>query len=132
MKNSDPYDYYAAYYDYVFSVLIYIHKAHDRLQVNAYFAGYLLVLGGQKYVRGAISFPAICGSPFSDNGTLKPLEDVASKWPCLVAICLLQGVASSSWKVLQLLQGMSCSVLAMVYLQQFISNCLLAMQMFTQ
>ena len=79
-----------------FSVLIYIHEAHDRLQVNACFAHDLLVLGGHKYVRGAISFPAICGSPFTDNGTLKPLEDVASKLSYLGAICSLQGVARSS------------------------------------
>ena len=30
---------------------------------------------------------------------LIPLTDVTSKWPFLFAICSLQGVASSSWKI---------------------------------
>ena len=63
---------------------------------------------------------------------VKPLTDVASKWPCLVTICSLQGVVSNSWKVLQLLQCVSSPVLAMVYLQGFICNGLLAMLILIQ
>ena len=55
---------------------------------------------------------------------------VASKWPYLLVICSLLGVVSSSWKLLQLLQRMSCHVLAMVYLQQFTCNGQLAMLVF--
>ena len=61
---------------------------------------------------------------------MTPLTDVASKSQFLLEICSLQGVAGSSWKVLQLLQRMSCHVLAMVYLQQFTCNGLLAMLIF--
>ena len=40
--------------------------------------------------------------------------------------CSLQGVASSSWRLLQLLQHVAYHVLAMVYLKQFMCNDVLA------
>ena len=48
---------------------------------------------------------------------LKPMTDVASKWHLLAVICLLQGVASSSWNSLELFQRVACHVPATVYLQ---------------
>ena len=58
--------------------------------------------------------------------SLKPLTDVASKWHFLLAICSLQGVASIS-KATATCGIMIKNVLAMVHLQQFTSNSLLAM-----
>ena len=42
------------------------------------------------------------------GGVTKPLTDVESKWQFELAICSLQGVASSSWRLLQLLQHVAC------------------------
>ena len=51
---------------------------------------------------------------FIINGIyVKPLTHLDSKWPLLIAMCSLQGVASSSWK-LQQLQHVSYNVFVMV------------------
>ena len=63
--------------------------------------------------------------------TVNPLTHVASKWSFLGAICPLQGVISSSWKVLQPLQCLAGHLLAMV-LQQITWNGLLAILVFIQ
>ena len=49
---------------------------------------------------------ALC-QEYETNIDLKPLTDVANKWPFLCAFCPSQGVASSWWKVLQLLQRLA-------------------------
>ena len=55
------------------------------------------------------------------------LTDVASKWQFVLAICLIQGVASSSWRLLQLFKHVAYLVPAMVHPQQFMCNDVLGM-----
>ena len=72
--------------------------------------------------------------PKSRMSDLMPLTDVASKWQFVLAICSssLQGVASSSLRLLQLLQHVAYHVLTMVYLQQFMFNDMIVMTIFNK
>ena len=61
---------------------------------------------------------AICSLHRVLGAGFEPLTHVASKWSFLGVICSLQGVISSSWKVLQPLQCLAGHLLAMALLQQ--------------
>ena len=63
------------------------------------------------------------------NADVTPMTDAANIWQFVFAVCSF-GVASSSWRLLQLLQHVAYHVLMIVYLQQFMCNDVVTMTIF--
>ena len=72
--------------------LLYIKNVNTRSRAAPLFK--MVVPSCEKYKHSASYHGAISWTLLPVN--IKPLTDVASKWSNLVAICSLQGVASSS------------------------------------